>query len=518
MDPREEARHKCKTDLLYLGKCLGYDFQPDVHQPLFDLLLKFKDGAALRDLSEIKNKLILWPRGHFKSSVMACFIVQLILNYPDIRVLIMQGNLKLTKKWLKEIKSHFLTPSSKGANTKSLLPTLFPEFCAPVLGNSEEFTVPARQRMHLPAATATVASPKAVSTGQHYDIFFPDDLVNQQNYRNIELLDKLMEDFDLFTPLIDPGGYTFMTGTRYHHADIYGRIIRRNQGEWTISVRAASLTGKWPVGDDQELLFPVRVTADGRKIGFSREILEKMAVDSPEMFWAQYMNRIVAAGRQPFTEQMILGAVKSSQDKEFPVQSPTVFFLDLAESKRADADHSVIAAGRQRGNSVWITDLVGSTFSTYEIALTLIVMTLKHRPVRIIVAKEPGAVHFVEYAKVLAREKGIILPITIQEKASRHKDAKAIRIGALESRLRNKQLFFTAGIPDFQRLIEEFTQFPKGEHDDRPDAIAMLVEWFAQGFVEIPQGPKLPWFVTQEPVAEINESEDAPMLGGFLME
>lgn len=516
MDQREESRQKCKTDPLYLGKCLGYDFQEDVHKPLFDLLLKFHEAKSLRDLSEIKNRLVLWPRGHFKTSAMVVFIVQLILNYPDIRILIMQANQRLGKLWLREIKSHFLTTGTR-ANTKSMLPLLFPEFCAPVLGDAMEFTVPARQRKHLPAATVTVASTKAANTGQHYDVFFPDDLVNQKNYRSVELLDQLWDDFNLFIPLIDPGGYTFMTGTRYHHADLYGRVIRANQGEWVVSVRGCSLTGKWPITDENELLFPVRETADGRKIGFTKALLEKIAADSPEMFWAQYFNQIVAGHRQIFPEKLILSSVRSSDDKAFPTRAPTVFFIDLAEGKRADSDHSVIAVGRQSGNTIWITDCIGHTFSTYELAITLISLTLKHRPIRIIVAKEPGAVHFVEYAKVLAREKGIVLPIMLQEKASRHKDAKKIRIEALESRVRTKQLFLVAGIPNFDRLLEEFTQFPKGEHDDRPDAIAMLVEFFSQSFIEVPRGPKLPWFVTQEAPAEA--SDDDPLtLGGVLIE
>lgn len=516
---QEEMRAACKTDPFFLAGVLGYDFDKtrDVHEPLFDLLPKIKPGVSLRDLSEGKNRLILWPRGHYKSSAMIVYMVQLILNFPDIRILLMQANQRLGKLWLRELKSHFLTHGVKAANQKSMLPDLFPEFCAPVLGTAMEFTVPARQRQHLPAATATVASTKAANTGQHYDVFFPDDLVNQQNYRNVELLDQLMSDFDLFTPLIDPGGYTFMTGTRYHAADIYGRIIRRNQGEWVVSVKGCSLTGKWPITDDNELLFPVRETRDGRKIGFTRGILEKLWQDNPETFFAQYFNQIVAGHRQIFPEKLILSSVRASDDKAFPTHAPTVFFIDLAEGKRAESDHSVIAAGRQSGNTVWITDCVGHTWSTYELAITLIVMTLKHRPVRIIVAKEPGAVHFVEYAKVLAREKGIVLPIALQEKASRHKDAKKIRIEALESRFRTKQLFLVAGIPNFDRLLEEFTQFPKGEHDDRPDAIAMLVEWFSQAFVEVPRGPKLPWFVTQETPAAASD-DDSQMLGGVLIE
>ena len=516
-------QEQCKTDPFVLSRVLGYDFQEDVHRPLFETLLQFK-GGTLRDLSSVKNRLVLWPRGHFKTSATVLHIVQLILNYPDVRILLMQGNLKLTKGWLAEIKSHFT-----GKNPKSLLPKLFPEFCAETLGNAFEFTTPARQRGHLKEATVTVASQKAISTGQHYDAAFFDDLVHQNNYRNIELLDKLAADVDLFMPLIDPGGYTTMTGTRYHHADLYGRVIRRNQGEWAVSVKGSSLTGKWPITDDNELLFPVRVVDNGtRKIGFTKELLEQLARDNPETFWAQYMNQIVSARTQIFPESLILGAVRSrtvekdgriEPNPEFPEMSPTVLALDLAEGKRADACHSVVAAGRLRGNSVWITDCVGSTFSTHELATVLINKTLQHRPVAILVENAVGATHFVTYVKSLALTHGIQLPIQMLQN-SRHKDAKKIRIEALESYLKNRRLFFLAGIPDFQQLMDEFTQYPKGERVDRPDTIGMLVEWFGQGFTPLGNS-RLPWVVTANPDGAPWDDLDAPkfdtMLGDVLV-
>ena len=157
-----------------------------------------------------------WPRGHFKTSAVVVDIVQAILNDPDLRLLIMQATLKLTKGWLKEIRSHF-----DGSNPKSRLLQLAPEFKA--LGkNSEAFTVSARKRVHLKEATVTAASPRAVATGQHYDRMYADDLVNALNFRNVELQDKLESEFYHFLPLIEPGPRRAVkvTGTRYSFADI----------------------------------------------------------------------------------------------------------------------------------------------------------------------------------------------------------------------------------------------------------------------------------------------------------
>jgi predicted phage terminase large subunit-like protein len=489
----DEQRERCKTDPFFLSGVLGYDFQPDVHAGMFDFLLRPDPSKPLRELSEIKNRLLLWSRGHYKTSAVVVNIVQLILTYPDIRILLMQGNLKMTKGLLAEVKSHFT-----GQNPKSLLPKMFPEFCAPKLGSQLEFCVPARVRKHLKEATVTAASPKAISTGQHYDAFFADDLVHANNFRNIEQLDKLEIEFSHFVPLIDPGYYTTVTGTRYHHADIYGRIIRRNQGDWAVSVKSC-------FRPDGSLLFPQRTAKDGRVIGFTPELLKQIQSDDPEMFSAQYLNQIIPAKTQLFPEALMLSSVRASKDPEFPATSPTIFTVDLASSKRAHADHSVIAAGKGSPAGIWVTDCVGGTYSPTELVIVLLQQVLKHRPVMVLIENCPGAQTFVDFARAMARERGINLPIQVMG-AKNHKDAKYLRIAALESRFKNKQLFLVAGIPDFQRLLDEFTQFPKGEHDDRPDAIGMLVEHFSQGIVFQPKRSNLPWFMTQPQAAPVDNT------------
>jgi hypothetical protein len=78
---KAEARKKCIDDPIFLGQCLGYDVQEDVHRELFDSI----------SLSALLKKLVLWPRGHFKTSCVVIYMVWRILRNPNIRILAMQA-------------------------------------------------------------------------------------------------------------------------------------------------------------------------------------------------------------------------------------------------------------------------------------------------------------------------------------------------------------------------------------------------------------------------------------------
>lgn len=430
--------------------------QPDVHPEMFEALCP----------GDKTSRLILWPRGHFKTTAVVVDVVQRILNDADCRIMLMQASLKLTRGWLAEIFSHF-----SGKNPKSKLLQLFPEFAA--TGNADGFTVACRKRVHLKEKTVVAASPKAVATGQHYSALYADDLVHTGNFRNVELLDKLENEFSHFIPLIDPGGYITVTGTRYSFADIYQRIITRNKGEWVVSVKGC-------FRDDGGLLFPERVLTDGRKIGFTPELLAQIQRDDPETFSAQYLNQVISAKNHIFPEPLIFSVVRASSDKEFPALSPCVFMIDLAESTKAESDNSVISIGRQDGRGrVWVSDVIGDTWSPANLAIVILQQTLKHRPARILIEKQPGAEFFGEYLKTMGLEKGLRLPIDYV-KRSNQKNAKYLRIASLESAFRDKRMVLLAGINNFDRLVQEFTEFPRGRHDDRPDCLALLYKFFSE--------------------------------------
>lgn len=405
----------------------------------------------------------------------------------------MQASLKLTKGWLLEIRSHF-----DGKNEKSRLPELFPEFCGSKLGSSLAFTVPARDRKHLKEATVTIASPKAVSTGQHYDIFCADDLVNSANFRNIELLDKLESEFNHFRPLLDPGGYTVVTGTRYHYSDLYGRIIKNPEG-WKISIRGA-------YDDAGKMLFQQTAAKDGRKVGFTRELLDEIerTTGDPEMFQAQYFNRIIPMGTQLFPEELILGAVRSSTDEQFPAHAPCYLVVDPATGDSSTSDDSVVGACKRESNGrTWVVDCVGGRLSPFALATLIIEMALKHRPVACLVENAANASFLITYLQSVLRERGIALPVE-PIKVKNNKGAKHMRISALEGALKTRRLLFLPFV-DFEKFKDEFVQYPKARHDDRPDAIALLMEYFVQN-----GGAILPAFRVQTHVPHFALPYDPP--------
>ena len=99
-------RERCKTDKQFLSEVLGYDFVPAVHAELWKQFFHYDELKPWAKQSDLAKILILWPRGHFKTTAVIVDIIQAILNFPDIRVLIMRGSIGITKAWLAEIKAH----------------------------------------------------------------------------------------------------------------------------------------------------------------------------------------------------------------------------------------------------------------------------------------------------------------------------------------------------------------------------------------------------------------------------
>jgi predicted phage terminase large subunit-like protein len=467
---RLDERERCRQDKQFLSEVMGYDFVPEVHQELWAQYPQYDDKKPWAFQSDIKKRLILWSRGHFKTSSVVVEIVQIILNFPDIRILIMQGSKTVTQNLLHEIKSHFT-----GQNPNSRINNLFPEFCADELGNANEFTVPARRQQGLAQATVTVASPRSVKTGQHYDIGFFDDLVNDQNYRSPRLLKRVREDFNMCLPLIDPPHYAVVTGTRYAHGDLYEEIIRWNKGEWTVSLKTC-----WLDDLGTQVRFPQQPAKNKPEkiIGFTREGLLLMQQNDPAMFSGQYLNKPIQHGGQTFTKLMLDNALILPADA--PGLSPAHLFIDIAGTDNEYSDDSVILAGKHDTlMTQYVVDVRGDRWLTEQLAQNVIEMALIHRPVKIWFEKTASAVYFVEYLKLIAKYQNIYLPIDFI-KVSNKPDAKYIRIGSLTGLLKHKKLKFFVGLHRWDRIIEQFERFPggKNKHDDYPDTIALMTQTF----------------------------------------
>lgn len=507
LTPQEQAKiefqalqHKARTDKFYLAQLLGYDFQEDVHPDLFGCFLKFDNKKTYFEQDKQKHRLVLWSRAFYKTTATIVEIVQTIINFPDVSIMIMQSTVGKSKEILAQVKGHF-----DGTNRNSKLSTLFPDFCRDKLGTAMAFTVPTRQRARRDP-TVFVASPRSSKAGLHPDVGFFDDLVTEQNYRNPEQLKKTIEEFSHYTPLVNNGGYFYVTGTRYAFGDLYEHLIRGNTptpefpgGKWKVTIK-----GCWNedrngnrLGDSN---FPPRKLTKGPRagetIGISLEELLAIQRDNPETFAAQYLNRPIAAGTQLFTEALLLSAVRPKTTEGI---GPALLFVDLAEGRDPRADKRVVLCGRQVGGVPTVTDISSGLWSTIEIAEHIIAMALKHRPIRVLIEGSPGSTFFIDYLIMIGKSRPDPIILNVEKiKVTNNKGAKYLRIAAIQGALKLGRLRFLAGLPGWAEMVQQFIEYPKGKHDDEIDAVSLMLQFFS-GHLALSNPPavNLPFFLQQ---------------------
>jgi phage terminase large subunit-like protein len=466
-----EVRKRAKTDKMYLAQQLGYDqFQPDVHTDLFNQLLQITPGKPLTEQSKVKNRMILWPRSHYKTTAIVVEVIQLILNYPDIRILLMQGSIKNTKGLLRQIRDHFV-------GFDSFLGKYFPEFCSEKkFGTAESFIIPARVDKTKKEATVTVASPRSIKAGQHYDVMFFDDVINEQNSKKPAQVEKAIEDFQLCYPLLDgPEYYRYVTGTRYIFDDLYEWIIKNNRNnEWTISIKTA-----WDEKDHSKLLFPRRTLPNGKTIGFTQELLEVQFRTSPEMFAAHYLNRPIATSKQVFTEEVMLAAVTNDLPKAL---GPKVMVLDLSlggDTEKKNDDSVILIGQRDILGKVYVTAGWGDTVQIPAFTIKILELVIKHRPVKILYEDSPAGKGFVPYLRLCASLKKIQLPLE-PIKVDTQDGAKRVRVQIAGGVVSQGKCLFVPELECWEKLYDQCIGFPNKKHDDYPDTLALLIQYFNQ--------------------------------------
>ena len=269
----EALRLRARTDLFWLAKeVLGYQLVERVHLPVCEFFIHKDPAKPIQEQDTVKERLLLDPRGHFKTTLDICDIIQWLLCFPNIRILIMSGTLTLAKRMLWEAKEHF--------RSNQTLRDLFPEYAIPIrgdFGTQDEFTVTARTATHLREPSVSISTIEAVKASSHYDVIKCDDLVHEGNIGTPDQVEKTIIAFNYTTPLLEPYGYRDTIGTRYDHSDLYGWIIDNNEkGDTKVFQRTVHVSGDWNKPDSLiELLFPER---------FGLEWLEKQRKRDPYIF------------------------------------------------------------------------------------------------------------------------------------------------------------------------------------------------------------------------------------------
>lgn len=171
--------------------------------------------------SQTDRKLIVMPRGTFKSSVCSVAApIWWLMRDPNERILIDSEVYTNSKNFLREIKGHL---------TSSNFTTLFGDWRGDNW-NEAEVTVKPRSRIYK-EASITCGGIGTVKVGQHYSRIVGDDYNSGNNSETPESRQKIIKHYKMNTAILDPGGIYMIVGTRYAVDDIIGHIIDNEMTE-----------------------------------------------------------------------------------------------------------------------------------------------------------------------------------------------------------------------------------------------------------------------------------------------
>jgi hypothetical protein len=237
------------------------------------------------------HQLVLLPRDHGKSAMIAYRVAWEITRNPAIRVLYISSTNNLASKQLKFIKDILTSPIYR---------FYWPEMVNEDIGMREkwtesEFSVdhPLRRAELIRDPTVFTGGLTTSLTGLHCDIAVLDDVVVKENAYTEDGRQKVKQQYSLLSSIEGAEAREWAVGTRYHPKDLYNDLMEMEVDRYD---KWGDLEGSNPLyecferqvetrGDGTgEFLWPRQQRYDGKWFGFDAAVLAKKR--------AQYLDRI----------------------------------------------------------------------------------------------------------------------------------------------------------------------------------------------------------------------------------
>lgn len=345
------ARFKALRDYNYFMKvALGidchYNNEPAVSAYLGKIGSEVYDWLKTRDKrtrdgslkQQIPRKMmVVEPRKTFKSAgVSEVLPVYAACHDPNIVCGLMCADYeKLAVPIAKNIRTHF-----EGETAGSRLKALFGEFKSPENWSGSSFKIAVRDST-VRDPTVSAYGVRQGAVGHHFDLFIIDDPVtNEAMANNSDWLDRVWRSWVDLKATLNPNSMVVLIMTRYHDADLAGRIIKREIEPAVLRSNGGTAPEDWHPED------PAALVKYGPLAGWT--IVYDRAVDDPNSdnptynfpgIWSAERIRDVRAGKS------------MDGDEESEEYSELFFWCQLqnAPQKREDnpiqPQHIAIARG-----------------------------------------------------------------------------------------------------------------------------------------------------------------------------
>lgn len=481
----KQIRETALEDLYFFARLVnpGYMYG-EVHKEIFKWMQDYTLFGIGNDMTS--NKLIMLPRAHLKSHMVATWCAWIITKHPEVTILYVSATAGLTETQLFAIKN-ILTSTNYSR--------YFPEYVHPQEGKREKWSNttisidhPKRKKEGIRDATIDTAGLTTNTTGWHADIIVADDLVVPENAYTEDGREGVSKKASQFTSIRNAGGFTMACGTRYHPSDIYSTWKSQ---EYDVYDSEGNVLDRKPVWDIKEyavevndvFIWPKMVRSDGKSFGFDRQVLSRIRAEYTDrvQFHAQYYNDPNDPGSNRINRDRF-----QYYDKKFLKQKDGGWYfknkklnvyasIDFAFSLRKSADYTaIVVIGIDEDGFIYLLDIdrfKTDKMSEYFTHVKELHSKWEFKKLRAEVTVAQTII--VNDLKDSLRREGLRLSVD-EYRPNRSEGTKEERIdAALEHRYENQTIWhFKGGYID---VLEEELILSRPPHDDVKDALASVV-------------------------------------------
>lgn len=438
------------------------------------------------------HQLLLLPRDHAKSAMVAYRAAWRITKNPAIRILYISSTANLAEKQLKFIKDIL---------TSDIYRFYWPEMVNVDEGKREKWTNneisvdhPTRKAEAIRDPTVFTAGLTTGITGLHCDIAILDDVVVKENAYTEEGRNKVQEQYSLLSSIEGADAEEWIVGTRYHPKDLYETLMK---AEVELYDDEGEQIGTEPLYEKKEhqvenrgdgtgeFLWPRQRRKDGKQYGFDIAILAKKRAQyfDKVQYRAQYYNDpndpdgggIARDYFQYYNKEFLS---RSNGKWMYRNRRLNVFAaIDFAYSLSKKADYTTIAViGVDSDRNYYVLDIdrfkSGQIGEYFQHILTLH-QKWDFRKIRAeVTAAQAVIVNDLKLNYIRAHG----LALSVEEfKPNRHGGSKMERMMAiLQPKYHNLQIWHYMG--GHCQTLEEELILTNPPHDDVMDALSNAIE------------------------------------------
>lgn len=437
-------------------------------------------------------QLVLLPRDHGKSAMVAYRVAWEITRNPAVRILYISSTANLAEKQLKFIKDIL---------DSRIYRRYWPEMTHPDEGKREKWSSTEISVDHPKRKAETVRDPTIFTaglttgiTGMHCDIAVMDDVVVKENALTDEGRSKVKTQYSLLSSIESADAREWIVGTRYHSIDLYNDLLEMvveesdEDGEIIYSEPLYEVFERQleDVGDGTgQYLWPRQQRKDGQWFGFDQRIRARKYAQylDKTQFRAQYYNDPNDAESAPIQPDLFQYYNRALIQR----QSGSVYFngtklnvfaaIDFAYTLGVKSDFScVVVVGVDPQNNYYVLDI--ERFKTDRISdyFEKIVSLHSKWGFRKLRAEITAAQKIIvkDLKENYIKTHGLALSVD-EFLPTRHLGSKEERIAAtLYPRYENRQIWHYKG-GNCQILEEELVQ-QNPAHDDVKDCLTACIQ------------------------------------------